>query len=964
MRNFIIVVLSLLFWSCGSSTPPSGPPYTPELALETLEIEDGFSIDLFASEPLVQDPVAMAINESGQMFVVEMPGYPLDASGSGRIKQLTDTDGDGYPDTATLFADGLILPNGIMPWKKGILVTDPPDVLYYEDTDGDGISDLREVVLTGFALSNPQHNANTPLYGIDNWIYIANNGAISWTEKYADPFGDTGGQIFFPSQPEAVQLPPNGYDRNIRFRPDSFELQMLSGNSQFGHTFDPWGNHFLNDNSHPHYYEAIAARYLEGNLNVAISEATHSSLDHGEDSRVFPITFEPEHQLLTDRGVFTSACGITWYHGGLFPEPYSENITFTAEPVHNLVYVAKVNTEGNVFEASRIVEGREFLASTDAWFRPVNFSVGPDGAMYVVDYYRQVVEHPEWMDDAVVEEGDFHQGSSMGRIYRIVPDGTAPPSWLDAIAPINTQQLVERLSDPNGWWRMTAQRLLVSEADTSAISILQQHLSDQESAEGRLHILWTLHGLGSLSIENIRTALSDPHPGVRENAVRLAEIDSKGSDILEKDLVQLASDPSIRVRYQVLKTLGRMNMTPAESRRAQESILREDIEDQWIQVAALLSMPSERLLTIALSQPNHPDFLEKVSALMVRERKTLELFNRITSVSGADQWWHVPLIQGMASASAIPTASQAAILVKWMWDTDNDQVASAILDLLPRHMFESDDVEYARLLAMDSEASVARRSRATRVLSDTSMDSDALLSLFGQDVPLDVQLEAIKGLQRVGGDDVAEHVLQEWERLTPRLRNAALSVFNNTERVLLLVEALESGVVNPTELPWNHRVTLMRDTDEPIRSRARALLQVFEEVSSGNALDLTGKAESGALIFATTCASCHARGVGPDLATVRHWSEPMLMSAITKPSESISSGYEYWEISTLQGDTLLGVVASETTSAIEILNEHSEHTISRSDILSVKPLAMSGMPEDLIPDSQSLADLVAYLKEL
>jgi len=964
MRTAHIVALSLLFWSCNQVTPTSGPPYNPEHAVKTLEIEDGFSIELFASEPLVQDPVAMAINELGQMFVVEMPGYPLDASGSGRIKQLQDTNGDGYPDTATLFAEGLVLPNGVMPWKKGIVVTDPPDVLYYEDTDGDGVSDVREVILTGFALSNPQHNANTPLYGIDNWIHIANNGTISWTEKYSDPFGDTGGEIFFPSQPDAVRLPPNGYDRNIRFRPDTFELQMRSGNSQFGHTFDPWGNHFLNDNSHPHYYEAIAARYLEGNLNVAISEATYSSLDHGEESRVFPITIDPEHQLLTDRGVFTSACGITWYNGGLFPDSYKADITFTAEPVHNLVYVAKVTTVGNVFKASRINEGREFLASTDSWFRPVNFSVGPDGAMYVVDYYRQIVEHPEWMDDAIVETGDFHQGSSMGRIYRIVPDGTAPPSWLDAIVPMNTQELVDRLTDKNGWWRITAQRLLVSESDTAAISSLRKQLSVEESAEGRVHLLWSLHGLDGLRTHDIQTGLTDAHPGVRENAVRLAEIHSKRSDTLDEALLSLADDPKIRVRYQVLKSIGIMNMNPEETLRAQEKILRKDIEDEWIQVVALLSMSSERLLAISLSHPDHPSFLEKVSAMMVREKKAATLFNKTSADSQKDQWWHIPMIRGMASANATPTASQADFLIEWMWQTEDEQIASAILDLLPNDVFTPEDVKFAHVLAMDSEASVTRRAHATRVLSNLSVDSEVFVSLFAQENPLDVQLEAINGLQRAQGSNVAEHVLNEWKRLTPKLRNAALSIFNNSDRSLLLMEALESGIVDPAELSWNHRVILMRDTEEPTRSRARALLQVFDENSGIPATELDGNVESGAYIYATTCASCHARGFGPDLATVRHWSEPMMISAIIQPSESISSGYELWQISTLHGDTLQGIVVSETTSAIELLNENAEHTISRADITSVKPLAISGMPENLIPDSQSLSDIVAFLKEL
>ena len=216
-------------------------------------------------------------------------------------------------------------------------------------------------------------------------------------------------------------------------------------------------------------------------MAVAVSQATQTSLKHENASMVFPITVNPEHQLLTDRGVFTSACGITWYHGGIFPAPYDVDITFTAEPVHNLVHVAKVISDGHGFTASRITEGREFMASTDSWFRPVNFTVGPDGALYVVDYYRQIVEHPEWMDDAVVEAGDLHRGSTQGRIYRIIPEGTSSPSWLDAIEPMGTAERIDRLADTNGWWRLTAQRILVSERDTTAIPMLRQRLLQEGS---------------------------------------------------------------------------------------------------------------------------------------------------------------------------------------------------------------------------------------------------------------------------------------------------------------------------------------------------------------------------------------------------------------------------------------------------------------------------------------------------
>ena len=458
--QLVPLVLALLLGCRSEAGRPDGnPPYAPETALATFELAEGFRIDLVAAEPLVTDPVAMEVDEYGRLYVAEMPGYPLDTGGSGRIKRLEDTDGDGRPDRSTVFADGLTLPTGLMRWKNGLLVTDAPDVFYLEDTDGDGRADRKETILTGFARSNPQHNFNKPLYGLDNWIYLANNGPIWWTERYAEAFGGRGEAVRFAARPDAAGLGRNAFDRNLRFRPDTYEIETRSGNSQFGHTFDAWGHHFLLNNSHHHYHEVIAAPYLQRNPALAVRRATHDTPDHGAAATVYPITENPEHQLLTDRGVFTSAAGLTHYLGGAFPAPY-DDASFVAEPVHNLVHADRIVPDGVTFSARRLLDGREFLASKDSWFRPVNFYVGPDGALYVVDYYRQIVEHPEWMDDETIASGDLQNGRDRGRIYRIAPAGLAAPSWLDEVplgdAPTDT--LVQALHHANAWWRTTAQR--------------------------------------------------------------------------------------------------------------------------------------------------------------------------------------------------------------------------------------------------------------------------------------------------------------------------------------------------------------------------------------------------------------------------------------------------------------------------------------------------------------------------
>jgi putative membrane-bound dehydrogenase-like protein len=229
---FLTVIL--LFGGCRQA----GPPYGPKDALKTLKVEPGFRIEQYVTEPVIRSPVAMEFDEDGRLFVVEDPGYPLNVEGKvGRIILLEDTNGDGRPDRRTVFADKLTMPTGIMRWKKGVLVTDAPDILYLEDSDGDGKADVRRVVLTGFAFSNPQHTVNSPVYGLDNWIYLAHEGpatAVIFTKE----FGDRGGDLRFPDRPQGPTLKPAR--RMVRFRPDTYELEYLSSSTQFGHSFDEW----------------------------------------------------------------------------------------------------------------------------------------------------------------------------------------------------------------------------------------------------------------------------------------------------------------------------------------------------------------------------------------------------------------------------------------------------------------------------------------------------------------------------------------------------------------------------------------------------------------------------------------------------------------------------------------------------------------------------------------------------
>ena len=481
----------------------------------------------------------MEIDEQGRVYVVEMIGYPLDTGRNGRVKVLEDTDGDGFPDRSTVFADGLTLPVGVLRWKKGVLVTDAPDVWYLEDTDGDNRADVKTAVLTGFALTNPQHTVSNPRYGLDNWIYLAHEPPIR-TVIFQEKFGDEGSTIRFPGREEGSRL--ENRIGNLRFRPDTHQLEAVSGSSGFGLSFDRWGR-LLTLNSVRHIrQQVLAAPYLRRNPALRAASTSKDVSDH--PPRVYPVTLNPKHRILTDIGNFTSACGIAVYSGGLFPAPY-DRASFVADPAHNLVHCDLLKEDGVTLQASRVQDEAEFLASTDHWFRPVFVYVGPDGALYVVDYYRRIIEHPEWMSDDYHDPGRgpeaLYEGGRHGRIYRITPESENPAPWEPSLAlgAASNRELVESLGHPNGWWRTHAQRLLVDRQSREVGDALSGLFRSSPSPETRLHALWTLEGLEELATSDIRDALKDAEPGIRGNAIRLAESRLDQEPALVKDLLEM-----------------------------------------------------------------------------------------------------------------------------------------------------------------------------------------------------------------------------------------------------------------------------------------------------------------------------------------------------------------------------------------------------------------------------------------
>ncbi|MFO0931029.1 MAG: PVC-type heme-binding CxxCH protein, partial [Gemmataceae bacterium] len=505
-------LLPVLYWlSLHAAGPADLPPLrnsrplTPNEERATFAVPKGFRVELVAAEPNVVDPVAMTFDERGRLFVCEMRGYPNGGRGtgtisSGVIKLLEDRDGDGVYETATVWADGLRFPTGLTPWKGGLLVANAPDLLYLQDTTGAGKADRRTVLYTGFDVANIQQLLNSLQFAHDNWIH----GVA----------GMAGGTITCVEKPGVAPVTLRG--RGVRFRPDvPGSLEPTSGGGQYGLSADARGGWFTATNSQHLRHIILPDHYLRRNPALPVREVTLDIPEHGAACKVFRTSpFEAWRVERTTRragsvdakrfpttelvpgGYVTSGCSPLVYTADLLPPEYRGTV-FVCDPANNLILRDTLTPSGATYVARRGHPDREFLTSIDNWFRPVHLTLGPDGAIYVLDFYREVIETPLSLPDDIKARLNL-ESRGRGRIWRVTtaPAGSKPVR--PALDRATTSELVRHLGDANSWWRLTAQRLLDERKPADALPALTSLARDGKTPVARMHALWALDGRDAL----------------------------------------------------------------------------------------------------------------------------------------------------------------------------------------------------------------------------------------------------------------------------------------------------------------------------------------------------------------------------------------------------------------------------------------------------------------------------------
>lgn len=657
------------------SEPRYKGPLTPEETVKTFDVADGFRVEVFAAEPYVQDPVEMVFDEDGNCFVMEMGDYPYKpekGKGRGKIRQLKDTNGDGRIDTAILFAEGLPSGTSLLPYQQGMLVTAAPDILFMKDTDGDGRADSTEVLFTGFFEDNSEAQITNLRYGVDNWIYANNNG-----QK---------GLVKFNRRPGAEPVKVGGGD--FRFRLDKGLFEVESGVGQFGLAMDDYGHRFFTQNTLHIQTAPIPWRYLHrhdylpsyrGVANIYKDTPVvyqQSKSPYWREQRTARRQKAYDEQGLGrkeyEREHFTGASGGTDYNGAGFPKEYYGSV-FTAEVACNLVHRDQIDTlhNGPFFAARRPEKElkREFISSSDSWFRPVNLANAPDGWLYLIDMYRQHIETPVSIPDDLKEDMDFMLGNQYGRIYRIVPtDAKVTPAQPLGLRAKPTAELVALLNNGSRWWRTNAQRLLVERKDAAAIPLLTELFNTATAEKSRLHALYTLEGLDALNGTLVSSAMKDGAAGIREHAAILAE---RYPECLPA-LIALSADPEPLVAFQATLSLGQF--PAAATTPAMAAVLEKHAKDKWFQ-SAILSSPTGISMAFLQYLQNDGAFGKEgrsdkggfltTFAHAVAARNTAGEVNRLLALAPQlDEKYQVAVLNGTATglkASKNKTAADAAL---------------------------------------------------------------------------------------------------------------------------------------------------------------------------------------------------------------------------------------------------------------------------------------------------------------
>jgi putative membrane-bound dehydrogenase-like protein len=954
----------------------------PSTAPDSFVIDPAFNLSMVAAEPLIKDPVDLEFDEHGDAYVLEMPGYPFEDKQS-RVILLKDKNQDGIYDEGKVYAENLQLGASILCYRQGMLVAAPPYLLNLHDTNHDEVIDKIDTVMGGFSTGNLQHNYNGLTYGNDGWIYAANGG------NSGKPYwwGDTTSRIDLRGQ-------------DLRFNLNTKTMERLGASSGgFGITMDEGGQLFGTHNTR-HISQLVFPGRYTSSLSIPWEKSLTNISDHEEDglARIYPVGEQESRVNHPEQsGYFSGSCGLTYYGGNAFGDSFNHTI-WVADVVLNLIHVDRLKKQGSLYTASRVYEKKEILASTDRAFRPVNMTVGPDGAMYVVDMYRKVIEHPEWIPDEMEKTMDLNAGKDKGRIYKI--DGINHPyAKIDFKTLESVEGQIRNLSHPNQWVRKTAQRLLQDQSlNEGQVKLLSDLLASQDE-NARLHALYLLSIKEKLSSVHLLSSLMDASPTIRENALKIAEPSINGSKEVLNKCIGLLQDPDQRVRMQAALSLSTCT----------KAVFLENKEELFHAILATAQLPMDKwnMYACAIAAKYDPmDLFNRISSATPNEN-SIPFLKTLAWYAGSTTDGFLKLLNALNTMKASPV-EKTNILIESYKNLIPSVMGTALLPQI-NHLEQTVDInllaclgELRKKLKLPQSAALLKISNQALsiVLNNALSDSvrlkqmslinlmpykekaDVLFKCIDNKQPLSLQDAALKQLQQSNDPEIGPRIVQAWSLMGPQARREGgdILLYKKTNQSALL-DGLEQKKINIGEMNFElerRRTLLWWSDNDSIKKRAEALFSDVGVVTRKDALEkmkpalaLHGNTDNGQKVFIAVCSQCHLYGstgneVGPVLTEISRKSKETLMQDILDPNAATDTKYISHKIELKNGDIHIGIVDAETDQSVTIKKMGgSKVTISKPEIKEFTSLGKSLMMEGLEGNmtTQQMADLLAYLQK-